>query len=1518
MTCSGQSSVVPTGARARSSRPARKLTLAALVLAVATFVSLVFALRGNALAQGSNTDERQDAEATLSALSLSGITLAFASETETYAVDAPVEVAVTTVSATASHNGASVEITPVDDDGDADNGHQVRLAVGENTIEVLVTAQDGMTEKTYTVTVNRAQRWSAARAREWGEEHGWLVGANYIPRYAINQLEHWQADTFDIDTIDEELGWAADLGMNVMRVYLHDLLYRKDSEGLLDRVGQYLTVSDSHDIATILVLLDDVWNPDPQSGTQPAPTPGVHNSGWVQSPGRAILGDLEAHDSLKPYVEGVIAHFDGDERVIAFELYNEPGNRHPNWELPNKATYSLALLQKAFQWARAANPAQPVFNSGWHSGTWLNASGEFVGWDNLDEIDRFAFEHSDIIGFHGYSGIRTFRAVTEVLSGLFDRPVIATEYMARPYNTFERMLPILKEHGVGAINWGLVSGKSQTIYPWSTWTTPNPGEPDPWFHDVLKPNCVPYDPDEAALIRQLTGTTSGNQLPAFDDGASASRSMAENPAKVKGVGAAVSARDADGGTLVYTLEGADADSFGVVGTSGQLTTKAGVAYDYEAKSSYSVRIRVEDGQCGAATIGVTVTVVDVDEPADISLSASGGVTATNNALAVDENHNGTLAAFSASDPENKSGLTYEWSVGGADRFDFAVTDAGVLSFAAVPDYERPADSGGNNVYDITVSARDSDNNTGTIPVTVTVDPVNERPAIVGDAAASIEEEGGLLVGTYRASDPESATVAWQPLAGADRDRFEFTASNGRLVFEAAPDYEDATDIGGDNVYDVTLGVSAGGQTATLDVAVTVTNKEEGGAVGLSSPQPQADADFTATLSDPDIVVSTDWVWERSTSRSGPWTAVSGAASGVTTSVYRPVAGDVGYFLRVSAAYTDGHGPNKSRALVSANSVRAAPVANTAPSFDESAPTRRVAENALARAVVGAAVTATDTDSGDVVAYELSGSDLFTIDSNSGQIRVVATESLDHETAPSHSVIVKAGDTSNASDSVTVVIEVTDVNERPDAVADTGTVREDGAVIIDVLANDMDPEDDRSALTLRVTTSARRGRATVNEPANVGERRTITYTPRADYHGSDSFTYEVRDAGSPSLSSTATLSVEVDAVNDPPTFKTAAPTRSVSESATGGGKVGAPVTATDVDNNDTLTYSLTGSEARFFAISARSGQITVADRVTFDIATKDTYTVTVAAEDSDRDRATVEVTITVTSGPTRPPITGGGGGGGGGGPPVVVVIEGASFAAVDIETVFTAAVSDDTTISALSWTVGGPDGFTATSNAERFSFAAPAGGTYTISVTVDDTARRTLTGRVTLTVFGDITAHQFADEILWFAESGITRGCAAHSYCPTNPVTRAQMASFLARALDLETPRQRAGFDDVDPTSAHAANIEALFAAQITTGCARDRLAYCPSKPVTRAQMASFLARALDLETPRQRAGFDDVDPTSAHAANIEALYAAQITTGCAQEPLQYCPDRPVTRAQMAAFLYRARDPISAVRVSAGT
>ena len=230
---------------------------------------------------------------------------------------------------------------------------------------------------------------------------------------------------------------------------------------------------------------------------------------------------------------------------------------------------------------------------------------------------------------------------------------------------------------------------------------------------------------------------------------------------------------------------------------------------------------------------------------------------------------------------------------------------------------------------------------------------------------------------------------------------------------------------------------------------------------------------------------------------------------------------------------------------------------------------------------------------------------------------------------------------------------------------------------------------------------------------------------------------------------------------------------------------------------------------------------------------------------------------------------------------------------------------------MRWAAAGPDGFTAAGDVERFTFAPPVGGTYTVTVAGVTPNQQTFTDSVTLSVFDDITDNPFIDEIVWLAESGITVGCSQEPlrYCPDRPVTRAQMASFLARALDLETPPRPAGFDDVDPSGGHAADIEALFAAGITLGCSQEPLRYCPDRPVTRAQMASFLARALDLETPPRPAGFDDVDPSGGHAADIEALFAAGITLGCSQEPLRYCPDRPVTRAQMAAFLFRARDEL---------
>ena len=319
----------------------------------------------------------------------------------------------------------------------------------------------------------------------------------------------------------------------------------------------------------------------------------------------------------------------------------------------------------------------------------------------------------------------------------------------------------------------------------------------------------------------------------------------------------------------------------------------------------NVTVSASDGRL-VGSLDVMISIEDVDEPPLISGRES---------VSWDENRMGTVDTYTALDPEGGT-TPIAWTLSGTDAGDFPISDtpgnSGQLTFMMTPDHERPADSNRDNSYQLVVRASDG-SQTGTLDVTITVMPINEPPVITGNEIPSLEEEGSLFVGTYQAEDQERATIAWLPLSGADKDKFEFSSSNGRLEFKVAPNYEDAGDVDGDNVYDVGLSASAGGDTSIYDIPVTVTNKEEVGSLGFSSPQPQVDADCTATLSDPDEVLSTSWTWERSTSSSGHWTPVTGATSDSTTSVCRPDDDDVGNFLRVSATYTDGHGPNKSLA-----------------------------------------------------------------------------------------------------------------------------------------------------------------------------------------------------------------------------------------------------------------------------------------------------------------------------------------------------------------------------------------------------------------------------------------------------------------------------------------------------------------------------------------------------------------------------------------------------------------------------
>lgn len=348
-------------------------------------------------------------------------------------------------------------------------------------------------------------RWPVERAEGWYSQQPWLVGSNFIPSTAINELEMWQADTFDLPTIDRELGWAESLGMNTMRVFLHNLPWQQDSDGFLQRIDQFLSVADKHHIRIMFVLLDSVWDPNPHLGKQREPRPHIHNSGWVQAPGAAVLKDESRWTpELKPYVVGVISHFRDDKRVLIWDLMNEPDNdssQYKSEELSNKAEVALKLLKQEWEWARSANPSQPLTSGVW-KGNWSKSK--------LSEMARFQLENSDVITFHCYDRPKAMKRRIASLRR-FHRPVICTEYMARPLgSTFRTILPILKKQRVGAYNWGFVSGKTQTIYPWDSWEKTYTGEPPLWFHDIFRSNGTPYDAKETEFIKQITQSGNGN------------------------------------------------------------------------------------------------------------------------------------------------------------------------------------------------------------------------------------------------------------------------------------------------------------------------------------------------------------------------------------------------------------------------------------------------------------------------------------------------------------------------------------------------------------------------------------------------------------------------------------------------------------------------------------------------------------------------------------------------------------------------------------------------------------------------------------------------------------------------------------------------------------------------------------------------------------------------------------------------------------------------------------------------
>lgn len=333
----------------------------------------------------------------------------------------------------------------------------------------------------FSILVN-AQQWSIDKANRWYSQQPWLVGCNYIPASSVNQIEMWSGETFDVPQIEKELTWAEGIGFNTMRVFLSSVVWKHDSKGMKQRMNQFLNICVEHHIRPLFVFFDDCWNQESSYGKQPAPKPGVHNSGWVRDPSMSLRADtVTLYPVMKQYVQDILKTFGQDQRVLMWDLYNEAGNN-------GQKEASLPLLKKVFEWAREIKPSQPLSACVWQN--------------ELKPLNDYVLTHSDILTYHCYADSAEEQHAIDTLC-TYHRPLICTEYMARTLGcTFQNALPVFLRNHVAAYNWGFVAGKTNTIFSWKK-VESRRKEPKVWFHDVFRQDGTPYDPAEIQFLKKM-------------------------------------------------------------------------------------------------------------------------------------------------------------------------------------------------------------------------------------------------------------------------------------------------------------------------------------------------------------------------------------------------------------------------------------------------------------------------------------------------------------------------------------------------------------------------------------------------------------------------------------------------------------------------------------------------------------------------------------------------------------------------------------------------------------------------------------------------------------------------------------------------------------------------------------------------------------------------------------------------------------------------------------------------------
>jgi hypothetical protein len=348
---------------------------------------------------------------------------------------------------------------------------------------VLIGQNDKMIDKLSVAAIPHeavSPRWSRTRINDWYSKQPWMVGCNFLPSTAVNDIEMWMPETFDTTAIDRELSWAENLGYNNVRVFINFVVWELNPAGLKNRFSEFLKIASRHGITAMVILLDDCAKQNPVASKQDQPVPGVHNSQWVASPGKAVVMDKNQWPKLEAYVKDMVSTYGRDSRVGIWDLYNEPEKE------------STPLAEACFRWAREVNPDQPLTIGAW--------------WDFNSPFSRRLMELSDLISFHGYDPTAGVEEKMRICA-LYGRPVICTEWMVRREgNDIPTLLPLFHDRRIGSWHWGFVAGRTQTYFPWGS--PRNAPEPKIWQHDIFRKNGTPFNPDEIRRIKDITGKKS--------------------------------------------------------------------------------------------------------------------------------------------------------------------------------------------------------------------------------------------------------------------------------------------------------------------------------------------------------------------------------------------------------------------------------------------------------------------------------------------------------------------------------------------------------------------------------------------------------------------------------------------------------------------------------------------------------------------------------------------------------------------------------------------------------------------------------------------------------------------------------------------------------------------------------------------------------------------------------------------------------------------------------------------------